>query len=312
MFASVQGNVAWTLAGLYAVLVVATIATAVIVWRKPRWDYSDLVPRMQSWWAIVTLFAIAILLDRIASLVFLGFVSFLALKEYLSLIPTRRADRKVLLWAYLAIPIQYAWAGAEAYGFFIIFIPVYMFLLLPTMMVIYGETPGFLRAAGSLHWGLMTCVFTVSHAGFLLMLPAAVGAAVGGAGLLLFLLILTQVNDVGQYVFGKLIGRIRAAPSVSPRKTVEGFFGGLATTTGLALLLAPFLTPFWWAHAAATGLIIGFAGFLGDLTLSALKRDLGIKDTGRTLPGHGGVLDRIDSLTFSAPLFFHFVYYFYY
>ena len=312
MFAPVPGNVVWFLAGVYGLLIGATIAVSVIVRRRPSWDYSDLGPRVASWWAIVTLFAIAIILDPIASLIFLGFVSYMALKEYFSLIPTRRADRKVLLWAYLAIPIQYYWAGTASYGFFIIFVPVYMFLLIPTMMVIYGQTPGFLRAAGSLHWGLMTCVFTVSHAAFLLMLPAENNPVAGGQGLLLYLLFLTQINDVGQYVFGKLIGRVRAAPTVSPRKTVEGFFGGLATTTVLAVLLAPLLTPFWWVHAAVAGLVIGVAGFLGDLTLSALKRDLGIKDTGRTLPGHGGVLDRIDSLTFTAPLFFHYVYYFYY
>ena len=100
---------------------------------------------------------------RTASIIFFAFVSFLALKEYFSLIPTRRADRRVLFWAYAAIPIQYFWVHEEWYGLFIIFIPVYLFLLLPMRMVIIGETNEFLRAAGTLHWGLITMVFSISR-----------------------------------------------------------------------------------------------------------------------------------------------------
>ena len=157
---------------------------------------------------------------------------------------------------------------------------------------------------------MMACVFAVSHAAYLLVLES--DAPAGGAGLLLFLLFLTQANDVAQYVWGRLFGRRKAAPSVSPNKTVEGYLGGFATTGVLALALAPFLTPMDWKHALVGGLIIGFAGFMGDVTISAVKRDIGVKDTGSLLPGHGGVLDRIDSLTFTAPLFFHYVYYFYF
>ena len=226
------------------------------------------------------------------------------------MVPTRRADRRVLLFAYLAIPLQYVWVGQEWYGMFIIFVPVYMFLLLPALMVIQGETTGFLKAAGTLHWGLMTCVFAVSHAAYLLVLDGEDPA--DGAGLLLFLIFLTQANDVAQYVWGKMLGRNKAAPSVSPNKTVEGYLGGFLTTGALALALAPFLTPMGWKHALVAGLLIGFAGFMGDVTISAIKRDIGVKDTGSTLPGHGGILDRIDSLTFTAPLFFHYVYFFFY
>jgi phosphatidate cytidylyltransferase len=241
--------------------------------------------------------------------VFWAFVSFLALKEYLSLIPTRRADRRVLFWAYLAIPIHYYWVGIAWYGMFIIFIPVYMFLLLPLRMVIIGETEGFLRAAGTLHWGMMTTVFSLSHMAYLLVLDPAKNPAGGGAGLLLYLVFLTQFNDVAQYTWGKLFGKHKVIPKVSPKKTWEGLIGGNLTTLALAVLIAPYLTPLTPYEAAGAGLIIGVFGFIGDVTISALKRDIGVKDSGSLIPGHGGVLDRIDSLTYTAPLFFHYVYY---
>jgi len=240
----------------------------------------------------------------------LTFVSFLALKEYLSLIPSRKADRRPLFWAYLAIPIQYYWVHAEWYGMFIIFIPVFCFLLLPVRMLLIGETEGYLRATGTLHWGLMTTVFSLSHAAFLLILRLKEQPdGMPGPGLMLFLVMLTQVNDVAQYIWGKMLGRKKIVPTVSPNKTWAGFLGGVATTTLLALLLGPYLTPMSYLASAVGGLIIGVGGFFGDVNLSALKRDLGIKDSGSLLPGHGGILDRVDSLTYSAPLFFHYVYY---
>ncbi|NNG05048.1 MAG: phosphatidate cytidylyltransferase, partial [Inquilinus sp.] len=293
----VAPTILWALAAVFGVLLVASAIVFVLIRAKPDRDFGELVLRVRSWWVMVAVFAIAIVLSPVTSLVFLGFVSFLALKEFVSMVPTRRADRKVLFWAYLAIPLQYVWVGQEWYGMFIIFVPVYMFLLLPTLMVIRGETTGFLKAAGTLHWGMMTCVFAISHAGYLLVLRGDTPA--GGAGLLLFLVFLTQANDVAQYVWGRLFGRHKAAPTVSPNKTVEGYVGGFVTTGLLAVAIAPWLTPMDWPHALVGGLIIGFAGFMGDVTVSAVKRDIGVKDTGALLPGHGGILDRIDSLTFT-------------
>jgi len=244
-------------------------------------------------------------------------LSFLALKEYLSLIPTRRADRRVLAWAYLSIPFQYLWVWIEWYGMFIIFIPVYVFLFLPLRMVTIGETAGFLKAAGTIHWGLMITVFSISHIAFLLVLPntapaTAATATVFGAGLVLYLVILTELNDVAQYVWGKSFGERKILPTVSPNKTVAGFLGGLGTTALLGLALAPLLTPLTILEGLGAGILIGASGFVGDVTISAMKRDLGIKDTGSILPGHGGILDRVDSLTYTAPLFFHFIRYFHY
>ncbi len=309
--AHLTAPVLWTMAAVLAALALATALAARRRARDPE-GARELWLRVRSWWVMVAVFAVAVLLGPRASIVFLAFVSYLALKEYLSLIPTRRADRRVLFWAYLAIPVQYWWVADAWYGMFVIFIPVYMFLLLPARMVLAGETRGFLRAAGTLHWGLMSTVFALSHAAYLLALPPEGNPAGGRAGLLLYLVLLTELNDVAQYVWGRLLGRRPVVPRVSPRKTLEGLAGGVATTVALAVLLAPWLTPLAPLEALGAGLLIGLGGFAGDVTLSAVKRDIGVKDSGTLIPGHGGVLDRVDSLTYSAPLFFHYVFYLHY
>ncbi|MCL4113134.1 UNVERIFIED_CONTAM: hypothetical protein GTU68_061598 [Idotea baltica] len=265
--------------------------------------------RTRTWWGICGCLLAALVLGRTWSIVFFAFVSYLAFKEYLSLIPTRRSDRRVLFWAYLAIPLQYYWIHTQWYGMFIVFIPVYMFLILPVRMITIGATDGFLRAIGTLHWGLMTAVFSLSHAAYLLILTPK--SAPCGPGLLLFLVILTQFNDVAQFCWGKSIGRHKVIPKVSPGKTVEGLVGGVATTVIFAAFLGPYLGLLDLKISLLGGLLIGVTGFFGDVTMSCLKRDLGVKDSGSMLPGHGGILDRVDSLTFTAPLFFHFVWYFY-
>jgi phosphatidate cytidylyltransferase len=312
MFSGVNSNVLWFMAGLYGLLVVATLIMLALKVKLDTEAYSELSQRIKSWWVMITVFVSAMLLSRNVSLFFFGMISFLALKEYLSMIPTRRADRRILFWAYLAIPLQYYWVSQEWYGMFIIFIPVYLFLFLPMRMVMVGDTKHFLRAAGTLHWGMMTMVFSISHLAFLLVLPATENTITGGPGLVLYLVFLTQFNDVAQYCWGKLFGKHKILPTVSPNKTWQGFLGGVATTSVLAVLIAPVLTGMDWNIALAAGLLISIAGFIGDVTISALKRDIGVKDSGSLLPGHGGILDRVDSLTYAAPLFFHFCWYLYY
>lgn len=301
-----------TLGAVYGILIFATILTSVLRRLKPQGDYTELTKRTNSWWVIITIFAVAIALNRGAAIAFLGFVSFLALKEYLSLIPTRRADRRVLFWAYLSIPVQFFWVYDYWYGMFIIFIPVWVFLFLPLRMLVVGATDGFLRAAGTLQWGLMLTVFCLSHAAYLLSLPKIDNPAAGSVGLLLFLVILTQFNDVAQFVWGKSLGKKKILPSVSPGKTWAGFLGGVGTTAAAAAALSTFLTPMDTVQGAVAGAIIAIAGFVGDVTISAIKRDMGVKDASNFIPGHGGILDRVDSLTVSAPVFFHYIFYLYY
>ncbi len=296
----------WALAAVYAVLAIATGVTA---WLERNRDEnagaSELALRVRSWWLMVGAFTAVVLLGTGAALIFLGFVIFLALKEYLSLIPTRRADRTTLLWVYLTIPIQLAFAYHERYGLFLVFIPVWAYLFITMFMVLQGRTQGYLRAVGMLSWGLMMTVFALSHMGYLLVAGDTFNPVAGGAGMLFFLVFMTQANDVAQYVWGKSFGRHKIIPTVSPNKTWEGFAGGVLTTAVLSAGVGPFLTQMPVAWAFAAGAMLAIAGFLGDVVWSAFKRDLGVKDTSAMIPGHGGVLDRMDSLTFAAPVFTH-------
>jgi phosphatidate cytidylyltransferase len=299
---------------IVAVLVTSSICTAVLMRARPEKNYIELKLRIQTWWWLVAVLFLALTFTRTIAIVTMAIVSFMAFKEFLSLVPTRRTDHSVLLLAYLAIPVQYAWVGMAWYGMFIIFIPVYVFLLLPMRMVIVGETQGYLRAAGTIQWGLMTTVFSISHMAYLLQMPARGGphGPISGEMLVFYLLVLTQANDVAQYLWGKMLGRHKAVPTVSPNKTVEGLLGGIVTTTALAWVLAPWFTPMGTLHAILAGVLISVFGFVGDVVISAIKRDIGVKDSGTLLPGHGGILDRLDSLTYTAPLFFHYMYYLYY
>jgi phosphatidate cytidylyltransferase len=296
------------IAAVYAVLILASVITWVLRRRAPGETTKELSQRVVSWWWMITVFAIAILTTRVVSTIFLGFVSFLALKEYLSLIPTRRVDRSILLWAYLAIPVQFYFAHVDSFGLFMVFIPVWLFLFLPARITLAGHTEGFLNAVGTLSWGLMITVFSLSHTAMLLSFGVKLGYS---AGPLFFLVALTQFNDVAQFTCGKLFGRHKILPKVSPKKTWEGFLGGLVATSAAAAFVGPYLTPMPWLFSIGAGAVIAVTGYLGDVTISACKRDLGVKDASNLIPGHGGILDRVDSLIYSAPVFYHLLHYFY-
>jgi phosphatidate cytidylyltransferase len=312
LFLGIPANVVTATLGIYAVLIAASLVVVVLRWRNPGARYQELATRTESWWWMIGAFTVCVLVNRTVAIVFLAFISYLALKEYLSLIPTRRIDREILLFAYLSIPLQFYWAAIDWYGMFIVFVPVWMFLFFSALMALKGETQGFLRAVGTLSWGLMMTVFTLSHMAWLLASGDRINPVAGGLGLLFFLVVLTQFNDVAQYCWGRLFGSRLVAPTVSPKKTWAGLIGGIATTIVVAALVGPYLTPMDWRWSALAGAILSVSGFLGDITLSAVKRDLGVKDSGGMIPGHGGILDRVDSLTYAAPAFVHFLRYFFY
>ena len=200
-------------------------------------------------------------------------------------------------------PLQYLLVAVHWYGLFTILIPVYVFLFLALRIAISGDTTHFLERVSAIQWALMICVYSLSYA------PALLGLSIRGHGtpgptLLLFLVIVVQGSDVLQYIFGKLFGRRKIAPLVSPSKTVEGFLGGIAAATVLGALIW-WATPFTFWQAGLQALVVALTGFGGGLVMSAVKRDRGVKDFGTIIAGHGGILDRVDSLTFAAPIFFH-------
>ncbi len=293
-------------------LTVATVVATAKSTKHPERDYSELHKRINTWWFIIAVLFLGLgFNETLASFIF-ALISFIAFKEFLTLSPVRRTDRSVLFLCYLSIPVQYYFVWIGWYGMFIIFIPVYVFVAIFGALVFSGSTKEFLRVGATLHWAVMMTIFSISHIPYLFALhPIEPNTFFEPALIAIYLVFLTQLNDVAQYVWGKSIGRLKIVPKVSPNKTLEGFLGGVFTTTVAALLIYKLLTPLSFSHALFSGVLIACFGFVGDIVLSAVKRDLGVKDTGTLLPGHGGILDRLDSIIFTGPLFFHFLRYFY-
>ncbi len=302
----------WACAGILVLLVVGTTVGLVLrtVVKAPSAvrTIDNLNRRMRAWWVMCLIFGLTLVVGPIGSLVLFGLISFLALREYLTLVRTRRADHHTLFWAFFIFtPLQYYLLGIKWLGFFIV-IPVYAFLFIPAAMALAGDSQSFLERAAKIQWGLMICVYCLSYAPALLLL--AIPNFGPDAKLLLFLVIVVQLSDVLQYVWGTLAGRHKIAPSISPNKTWEGFLGGTLCATAIGTGLW-WLTPFSPLAALGISFLITMLGFAGGLVMSAIKRDRGVKDYGTMIGGHGGILDRMDSVIFAAPVFFHVVRFFY-
>ncbi|HKI12992.1 MAG TPA: phosphatidate cytidylyltransferase [Candidatus Acidoferrum sp.] len=300
--------------GVLFLLVVSTLIGRWLKRRRKseasRATIENVNARIRAWWKMCAIFAAAILVGRVGSLILFGLISFLALREYMTLVPTRRGDHRTLFWSFFVImPLQYYLIGIQWYGFFAIMIPVLAFVFVPTSIAIAGDTANFLERAAKIQFGIMVCAYCLSHAPALLLLKIP-GYEGQDARLLLYLVIVDQMSDVLQFVWGKLIGRNKIAWRVSPNKTWEGFFGGVLSATALGAALW-WATPFTPLQSAGMSFTICILGFCGGLVMSAIKRDIGIKDFGRVIEGHGGILDRIDSLCFAAPIFFHLVRYYF-
>lgn len=294
--------------GVLGILVVASIIGAVLARRatseKGRATIANLNARTRAWWVMAGVVGLALVLGRSGTVVLFGLVSFLALREFITLTPTRRGDHRTLFWVFFVIvPLQYVMVWAGWYGMFVVLIPVYAFLFVPLRSAVAGDCRGFLERTAKIQWALMTCVYCVSHVPMLLTLEIP-GYTGNPLALLLYLVMIVQLSDVFQYVWGKMLGRHPIAPTVSPNKTWEGFFGGVLTTTGLGAALW-WATPFTPWQSALMSLTLCCMGFAGGLVMSAIKRDRGVKDYGDLIEGHGGVMDRIDSICFAAPVFFH-------
>jgi phosphatidate cytidylyltransferase len=297
--------VAFGFLGVLAVLALGTLAGLVLPRLDPNSRFKDVRQRVNSWWVIVILLAGALALGWQATTLLFALISFLALREFLSLAPARPEDRLVIAMSYLTIPISYLLVFWRLYMIYLVFVPVWAFLAVPFLMAIIGQTRGYLASAAVFHWSTVTCVYNIGVIPLLMLVPRWDAPQAGAVGLVFFLLLVTEANDVLQYVTGKLLGRRKIMPKVSPNKTWEGFLGGWVLTAALIVGLGPLYTPLKGWGLAVVALALPLAGFAGDVTFSAIKRDIGVKDTSGFIPGHGGVLDRIDSLTFTAPLYFH-------
>ena len=268
----------------------------------------NLNDRIKAWWVMVIALTIAFLFGKGGVVLLFAFISFAALREFVTLTHTRRGDYLILIGMFLVIiPVQYWLLWSEWYGLFSIFIPVYCFLAMPTLTALSGDTSRFLERVSEQQWGIMLAVYCISHVPALLMLPIP-GYEGKGLMLIVFLIATVQGSDVLQYIWGKLFGQNQIAPKVSPSKTWEGLIGGVISASMIGALLYR-LTPFSPIHAGLMAALACMMGFFGGLVASAIKRDRGVKDWGQMIEGHGGMLDRADSLIFAAPVFFHMVRY---
>jgi phosphatidate cytidylyltransferase len=301
----------WKLiAGVAGFLAVATVTGAILAARPNGMSATivNLNERIRAWWGMIAVMTIAIGLGDKATYIVFALLSYLALREFITLTPTTPSDHRTVFVAFfVAVPVQYVLLGMDWYGMYSIFVPVHLFFAMSLLSALTQDTRDFLSRNARINWALMVCVYGLSHAPALLTLDIA-GYRGQNALLLFYFLLVVQISDVLQYVVGKLFGRRKIAPVLSPSKTVEGFVGGvaLATLIGGALW---WITPFKPWQALLIALMINILGFFGGLVMSAIKRDRGVKDWGHMIEGHGGMLDRLDSVCFAAPIFFHVVRY---
>ncbi len=276
---------------------------------------------LKTWWIIAILLCLALLFGRAGGVLLFLLVSLLAVKEFMALTRVDYRDWGVAGLAYLLVVLNYVWVYLGWSQLFVVFLPLAGLLCLAIGMVLSDRAAGFLLAAGSSYWGLILSVYCLSHAPMLLTLSDTTNPVAGAAGWFLYLVLLVVISDIAQALIGRRFGRHKIAPVLSPNKSWEGFIAGVVTTTTVAVLLAPALTSLADAplHAGTrtlsipllpavlAGLIISVLGYFGDLTISGVKRDMGVKDSGTMLPGQGGILDRIDSLIFAAPAFYYYL-----
>lgn len=296
------------LAIIFGVLTTCSIVFRVVAKKKPSKMTEELITRNRSWWFIAIGVAIVVTAPPIFGTILIGYTSFVALREILSISRLREADRTAMFAAYLAVPVQYYLAYNNFYPQFLYFIPLIMFIGLPVILVMTGKTDRIGNSMSLIPSMLMLTVFMLSHI-VLLYHMRVENFSVGPGGLIIFLIMLTSFNDVFQFTWGKLLGNKKIVPQISPNKTWAGFIGGVITTAFLGYFIR-FLTPMDGLESFIAGLTIGVMGFVGDLIISAIKRDLRLKDTDDLIPGHGGALDRLDSIIITTPAYYHLLRYF--
>lgn len=279
--------------------------------------------RVNAWWLMCAILVFGILFRSIGTVILFGFVSFWALREFITMAPTRRGDHRALFWALIVFtPLQYVliafetldirWGRSSSldyYGLYSILIPVYASIFLPARIALSGDPKRFLERSAQITIGLLICVYALSYAPALVNLELTYSDGTpwkGGsqAGLLFFFILVSQLSDVLQWVWGQLVGKRAIAADVSSSRTWEGFIGGTLCSALVGGALC-WVTPFQAWEAMAMAMVVSVMGTFGGMTMSAIKRDRGVNDYGSLVMGHAGVLDRIDTLCFAAPVFYH-------
>ena len=314
----------WTILAIFASLVAGSISRFIALRGAEENKRRQRLASLRTWWMLAIFDSAALLAGRLGICLLLAVASCLAWFEITRMMGARSEDRLAIRAGYGLIVINYAAILLGSISLFLVFLPVGGLIALAVLLLVKDEPQGYIRSAGGLMWGMLFLGYGVSHAAYLTILPASSAGPLGPAGWFLFLVILTEADDIFQAIVGRLFGahkRHLIIPTISPNKTWEGFFGGMLVIVVLAPLIASFLTtlgeqagPFGLPEALRpfvapilVAILISFAGFFGDINMSAIKRDSGVKDSSNLLPGIGGVIDRVDSLTMTAPVFVYFL-----
>ena len=300
-------DIIWLTLGAFSILIGLTFLGEVLRARQEPNTQNPVLEtymtRVQSWWGMVILIGLAMLTGKIGVTVLFAFASFAALREFLTLTTKAQADHLSLALAFFVImPLQYFFVAMEWSGLYAIFIPVYAFLLLPIVSALRGNANRFLIRVAETQWGLMITVYCVSH------VPALMNLNIAGQGdrailLVTFLVMVVQLGDLLEYFFGRRFGRTKIAAGLSP-KTWEGVACGVISAMLIGGLLS-WITPFGLWGAMAMAGIASLTGMFGNIVVTAIKRDRGVKDWSHLIPGQGGFVDQLDSVIFAAPIFYH-------
>ncbi len=293
--------------GVLALLGVASITTGILK-RQQNSGFDPLIldkftAEIWGWWMMMVFAAFAWLSTGFVIFLF-GCMSFWAMREFITLIPTRQADHRALfLLFFFCIPLQYIFVWLEMYSVYSVLIPSYIFLTIPMVIAAFGDTKYYLTRITQISVSLLICVYSLSFASAILTFPLS--TPVEKAGLLFFFLLMTQLSEIFPFLTRHFFTNPHPiAPEINTSKTWEGLFFSLVGTSFIGTLLYP-VTPFPFWAAGLIALAVALMGFGGSLTLSAIKRDRGVRDYGTLVVGHGGILDRIDSVCFAAPVFYH-------
>jgi phosphatidate cytidylyltransferase len=305
---SVDQQVGLLFVGVFGLLVLAT--AALVLWSLRLEDAGDRLPRYRrdlgALWLGAAVFWLAWMSGPVGATLLFAVLSFLALREFITLVATRRGDHRSLILAFFVVlPLQYLIVGMRLFDLFAVFIPVYAFLAIPVVAALAGDPQRFLERNAKIQWGIMVCVYGLSHAPALLLLdfPRLAGR---GAFLVFFLVAVTAAAQLAQEAFSRWLRRRPVARRID-RSFSWRAWGLGALAGGLVGALLYWSTPFKPPQALALGAIAGAAGTLGELVMKALKRDAGVRSWGNrpSVTGAVGLLDRVAPLCFAAPVFFH-------
>jgi phosphatidate cytidylyltransferase len=289
-----------------SLLLSGSIVITLLRFLKPQNEtFQKVATIIRSWWFIAGFFLLALSWYRWGILIFIGVLSFFAIREYLKVSQVPYKSYLIFALSILCV-LQYAALAIGSTALFLSMIPVLCLWIIPGL-VIYQAAIENIELVTAVGFGLSLMIYYTSYIPALSALPQLHLTQSEGTFATLLLILLTWCNDIFQFLAGKTFGRRKIIPEVSPNKTLAGFIGGIIGTMGLASLCFPRLLHLSVLSSLILGVIMGVTGMFGDLFFSAIKRKIGVKDFSQALPGHGGLLDRLDSLIFTAPIYFHYL-----